>query len=92
MNVSDKFTKRVIYSIDANELDSIIKNLYGRDPDIEVNEELYESSLEVDPDFDKHSWHDFTQDEIYPGLPTILGKLIKDGHIEDGEFIISSTD
>jgi hypothetical protein len=93
MRISDKFSNRVILSIDASDLDDIIKALYGRDPEIEANEDdLYGSSLEVDADFDLDSWDGFLKDNQYPGLPTLLGKLVEDGHIEDGEFIIRSSD
>jgi hypothetical protein len=91
--VIEMFNEHTVRSIDANELDSIISSLYGKDPEIEVHEDdLYDSAMEVEPEFEESEWEDFMENGQYPGVPCLLGKLVKDEIIPNGDYLINSTD
>lgn len=94
--MSEIFTKKTIYSVDASDLAGLIQNLYGQDPEIEASLELgHDDTFELEANSDEYdeseflSWSnhpDYSRGEIY----MLMHKLAYDGHIENGDYIIKT--
>jgi len=90
------FKKKTVISVDCSDLADFIKEKYGQDPEIEASLELNDddtfeikaNASEADEDaFNK--WKANRQIE-YSEIWMLMDKLAKDGHIEDGTYLIKT--
>ena len=90
------FKKRVIFSVDSYDLAKLIREKYGKDPEIEACLEIgHDETVEIEACGDEYVEEDFiswkqhqkiSSSEIY----MLLNKLAYDGIIEDGNYLIET--
>lgn len=96
VKMSDIFTKKVIYSVDCSDLSSLIKKLYGNNPEIEACLELgHDDDFEIEANASEYDEKEFRKWEKKPNwerseVYMLMNKLAYDGHIEDGDYLIKT--
>lgn len=99
VNMPSIFKKQVVYSVDCSDLASLIKKLYGHDPQIEASLELGDDdTFEIEAiasEFEDKSQREFDAWKIKPRwrrheIYMLMNKLAFDGHIEDGDYLIKT--
>lgn len=90
------FEKKVVYSVDCDDLSDLIKDLYNINPEIEASLELNDDGtyeIEANSDeFDQNEWskyiikQKYSTSEIY----NLMNKLAFDGEIDNGTYLIKT--
>lgn len=95
MNYKDKFEKRVVYSIDAFDLDEILQEEYNKNFETILDQDNHSTlKIKVDGQFSK--WdekelesYESTGNQQYNTLRLLLNNLCRQGKIEAGDYLIS---
>ena len=88
------FKKRTVISVDSGDLSDLIENLYGQNPEIEASLELgHDDTYEVSAnasEADEVAFAEWKENRSisYHEIPMLMNQLAKDGHIEDGNYLI----
>ena len=91
------FSKRTIISVDCSDLTGFIHDKYGIHVEIEASFEIgHDETIEIEANAGEADEADFNKilneglDHNRDEIETIMHQLAKDGHIENGNYLIET--